>query len=274
MPPIKLLVQPFGLDVKIAIDNIDESLTIRDLRAQIATIIGWPQETVTLINLPQRCKISDHSVRGSLQKVKHASFKQGQILLCLSPQHNLYINSLKSDKTQIALDNAGGGGPHVKNYSSCIMFQVRLKCIHLISRGQSIYDAHIRHIYHTYARQPNLKQHLIIHMYDFRDSKYRSPSRLPNRETVLLKIPDGATVGVLKTFINITYDLDIYRERWTPVGAAAVIVKPGKPEDTNFSRRSFLAKGDVKLSDAEHLSEHTTLLVFITSQMPFKIKWY
>ena len=123
MPPIKVFVQPFGLNVKISIDNIDPTLTIRDLRAQIATIIGWPQETVTLINFPQRCVIKDHSVFGSLQEVKHASLKQGQILLCLSPQHNLYINSLKCDKKKIALDIAGGGGPHVKkNYSSALMF--------------------------------------------------------------------------------------------------------------------------------------------------------
>ena len=111
-------------------------------------------------------------------------------------------------------------------------------------------------------------------MFDFRDSKYRSPTRLPNRETLILKIPDEATVGGLKTFINITYHLDIYRERWGPVGAAAVVVKPGKPDHSHFSRRSFLAKGDVKLSDAECLAAHRTLLVFITSQMPYKIKWY
>ena len=270
MRSIKLLVQPFGLSVKIVLDKIDLALKIRDLRKQIAAIIGCPQEVLTLINLTYRCKISNHTVFGSLQEVRHTSLKDSQTVLCLSPMHNLYIHSLKSHKRKIELGNGEEMIPPVKRQCADSMLQVKLRCIHLINGEQSIYDSNIHHIY---AVQSNLKQHLIIHFFDFRDAKYRSPSKLRNRETLMLKVHKDATVETLKKYINTSYDLDIYRERWVAVGTAAVIVKPGNPEDTNFSRRNFLAKGDIKLSDAECLAAHRTLLVFITSQMPYKIKW-
>ena len=44
-------------------------------------------------------------------------------------------------------------------------------------------------------------------------------------------------------------------------------MKPGNPDYTNFSVRSFLAKPDIKVSDGEFLSGHSTLLVFISAQM-------
>ena len=270
MRSIKLLVQPFGLSVKIVLDKIDVSLKIHDLRKQIAAIIGCPQEVLTLINLAYRCKVSDYSVFGHLQEVRHTSLKEGYTVLCLSPKHNLHIHSLKSRKRKIDLDNGGEVGTPVKRQSADSMLQVKLRCIHLIKGEQSIYDTYIHHIY---DKQSNLKQHLITHFFDFRDAKYRSPSKLRNRETLMFEVHKDATVSTLRKFINTSYDLDIYRERWVPVGTAAVIVKPGNPEDTNFSRRSFLAKGDIKLSDAECLAAHRTLLVFITSQMPYKIKW-
>ena len=56
------------------------------------------KEIITLINLKYRCnKISDYTVFHTLQEIGKTSLKNGYTVLCLSPQHNLYINSLTDE---------------------------------------------------------------------------------------------------------------------------------------------------------------------------------
>ena len=71
-------------------------------------------------------------------------------MLCLSPQHNPYINSLKT----INLTNDKVDEPPVKP------LEVKMRRVHLINQHQSIYNTYTCGIY---ANQSDLKCSLIVH---------------------------------------------------------------------------------------------------------------
>ena len=52
----------------------------------------------------------------------------------------------------------------------------------------------------------------------------------------MLEVYPGTTVTSLKTFINTSYQLDIYRERSESVGESMYRVKPGSG-DVEFHRK-------------------------------------